>query len=548
MNNITSSLQNSINKTGINQNLEPKQPTKIFKNQPQADAQTDKTTKQALDSIDKLVNKVVNDLQSASNLNQTSKILQMAKDTKIAPNIAKDISNLANAIQNDENIQNNQALKDLALQLKEFLKPIADIKSAPLQEQLKSSGIMLEANLKEALNTQKIPNSIQKLLSDIKNLSNQNLLNQILNLANDESLNDNSSFVKLNQILKSEETISQNILNSSNLKALMSDVDKLDNISRYIDKLNFNQNLNGDKIQKHTASIDKFLSNLNDKISKFDNEKLNQITAFNSNLKELKNIIKDIQNSLKDLGKIGDEAGLIKAYNSLSSNENQTISEKLKSAARRLGVSLSIADIKASGAKTNLNEIKALQKQLNIASNDIINISSKTSSEMIPAQDIKSTLLAIADKSNTLNNATSIKDMSLKMLSQIELHQIVSSVSGGMQTYLPYIWDGVDDTSISIKHGKKDRFYAQIDLNFKQHGQVNIMLGLSNKHYLDLSIATSKNEFKELILENSSELKSSIAELGLVISNFNIKVLSKDEIRAKFKDFEGLEVGLNRKV
>ncbi|WP_198926711.1 hypothetical protein [Campylobacter pinnipediorum] len=125
---ITTNIQNSINQTGLNTNV--KQTGQIFKKQPQPNTKdTIARDKLELENVDKFINKVMNELSGAKTKNQTNKILQMVKDTKIAPNLANDIQNVAKLIENDESIQNNPALKDLALKLKEFLKPIADIKN-----------------------------------------------------------------------------------------------------------------------------------------------------------------------------------------------------------------------------------------------------------------------------------------------------------------------------------------------------------------------------------------------------------------------------------
>ena len=159
-------------------------------------------------------------------------------------------------------------------------------------------------------------------------------------------------------------------------------------------------------------------------------------------------------------------------------------------------------------------------------------------------QDVKSTLLNISEKSQ---NAQTVNAAN-KMISQIEMHQMVSSLQGGIQTYMPYIWDGVEGGNVAFKQGKKDKFYAQIDLNFKKFGQINVMVGLVDKRYIDLSVATQTNEFKELILENSSELKQAISKLGLIVSNFNIKTLPKVKLNDRFKNFGGLDVGFDKKI
>ncbi|WP_107833012.1 flagellar hook-length control protein FliK [Campylobacter concisus] len=516
----------------------------LFKNQP-AGAPSEQTVSNALDNVGKLVVRVLDDLKSASSLSKAEQILSQAKDTKIAPNLASELFDLAKSLEAEAAQNESPEIKSLALKLKEFLKPIADLKAGSLNDQIKNSGVMLEANLKDALTPEKLPSSIQKLLSDIKNLSNQNLLSQILTL-NDESLDNQNSFMKLTSMLEKASGDAKNVLDNSSIKTLLKDVDKLDNVAKFLDK-NFSKEQSADAVKNQTSKMDKFISNLSEKVANLVSEKLNQSVAFSSNHKELKVILESLKNDLKMLNNIGDEAGLVKAFNEVSDvSKEGSLQDKLQSAARRLAHSLSLADPEASTAKSDLAESKALLKQLKLATNDINNITTKSGSEIskVLNQDVKSTLLNISEKSQ---NAQTVNAAN-KMISQIEMHQMVSSLQGGIQTYMPYIWDGVEGGNVAFKQGKKDKFYAQIDLNFKKFGQINVMVGLVDKRYIDLSVATQTNEFKELILGNSSELKQAISKLGLIVSNFNIKTLPKVKLNDRFKNFGGLDVGFDKKI
>ena len=519
----------------------------LFKNQPAQPAGTpsEQTVSNALDNVGKLVARVLDDLKSASSLSKAEQILSQAKDTKIAPNLASELSDLAKSLESEAAQNESPEIKSLALKLKEFLKPIADLKAGSLNDQIKNSGVMLEANLKDALTPEKLPSSIQKLLSDIKNLSNQNLLSQILTL-NDESLDNQNSFMKLTSMLEKASSDAKNILDNSSIKTLLKDVDKLDNVAKFLDK-NFSKEQSADAVKSQIVKMENFISNLSEKVANLASEKLNQSVAFSSNHKELKAILESLKNDLKMLNNIGDEAGLVKAFNEVSDvSKEGSLQDKLQSAARRLAHSLSLADPEASTAKSDLAESKALLKQLKLATNDINNITTKSQSEIskVLNQDVKSTLLNISEKSQ---NAQTVNAAN-KMISQIEMHQMVSSLQGGIQTYMPYIWDGVEGGNVAFKQGKKDKFYAQIDLNFKKFGQINVMVGLVDKRYIDLSVATQTNEFKELILGNSSELKQAISKLGLIVSNFNIKTLPKVKLNDRFKNFGGLDVGFDKKI
>lgn len=516
----------------------------LFKNQP-AGAPSEQTVSNALDNVGKLVARVLDDLKSASSLSKAEQILSQAKDTKIAPNLASELSDLAKSLEAEAAQNESPEIKSLALKLKEFLKPIADLKAGSLNDQIKNSGVMLEANLKDALTPEKLPSSIQKLLSDIKNLSNQNLLSQILTL-NDESLDNQNSFMKLTSMLEKASGDAKNALDNSSIKTLLKDVDKLDNVAKFLDK-NFSKEQSADAVKNQTSKMENFISNLSEKVANLASEKLNQSVAFSSNHKELKAILESLKKDLKMLNNIGDEAGLVKAFNEVSDvSKEGSLQDKLQSAARRLAHSLSLADPEASTAKSELSESKALLKQLKLATNDINNITTKSQSEIskVLNQDVKSTLLNISEKSQ---NAQTVNAAN-KMISQIEMHQMVSSLQGGIQTYMPYIWDGVEGGNVAFKQGKKDKFYAQIDLNFKKFGQINVMVGLVDKRYIDLSVATQTNEFKELILGNSSELKQAISKLGLIVSNFNIKTLPKVKLNDRFKNFGGLDVGFDKKI
>ena len=516
----------------------------LFKNQP-AGTPSEQTVSNALDNVGKLVARVLDDLKSASSLSKAEQILSQAKDTKIAPNLASELSDLAKSLEVEATQNESPEIKSLALKLKEFLKPIADLKAGSLNDQIKNSGVMLEANLKDALTPEKLPSSIQKLLSDIKNLSNQNLLSQILTL-NDESLDNQNSFMKLTSMLEKASSDAKNLLDNSSIKILLKDVDKLDNVAKFLDK-NFSKEQSADAVKSQIGKMENFISNLSEKVANLASEKLNQSAAFSSNHKELKTILENLKNDLKMLNNIGDEAGLVKAFNEVSDvSKEGSLQDKLQSAARRLAHSLSLADPEASTAKSDLAESKALLKQLKLATNDINNITTKSQSEIskVLNQDVKSTLLNISEKSQ---NAQTVNAAN-KMISQIEMHQMVSSLQGGIQTYMPYIWDGVEGGNVAFKQGKKDKFYAQIDLNFKKFGQINVMVGLVDKRYIDLSVATQTNEFKELILGNSSELKQAISKLGLIVSNFNIKTSPKVKLNDRFKNFGGLDVGFDKKI
>ncbi|WP_314990438.1 flagellar hook-length control protein FliK [uncultured Campylobacter sp.] len=521
----------------------------LFKNQP-APSQNlgSEAADNAVKDLDKLVNKLLDELKSSPT--QAKELAAQAKNLQLSPNLAKDMKGLAALAENEPD------LKEFALKLKEFLKPVADIKSAPLNEQIKNSGIMLEANLKDALNGKfNLPSAINKLFGDIKNLSNQQLLEQISALAKDDSLSTNESFARLDQILQNAKTAAKDTLAGSPFKQLFEIADKLENAAKFMDKQASAMSGSGLSLNEKTLNaelnkVSQLLANAGEKMQNLNSEKLSQNRGFALNFAELKNAIKDLTDELSALAasqdKFNDFAQKI-VRDGAEGSEGATLQDKLQNAARKLNFALQIADKAGFEAKNNLDEVGKLIKQQNIARGELGAVTPKSAEETakVLQNDVKSALLNMQSKSS---DASSVKDAASKLLAQIEMHQLASAVAGGVQTYLPYVWEGVEGGNIRFKQGKKQKHYAQIDLNFQNFGQINIMVALSENKYIDLAIATQKEEFKELILSGAKELKRAIGEQGLIVSNFSLKTMPKLRLSGVYGGLDKLDMGFDKKA
>ncbi|MDO5046456.1 flagellar hook-length control protein FliK [Campylobacter sp.] len=535
----------------LNKNSDTKGVGSLFKNQPNHSMQTpsEEVAQKSLQDIDRLVNRLLNELKSSPSEAKLAEITNQAKSLQVSPNLAKDLKSLINLA------RQNPELKELAEKLNAFLKPIGDLKASVLNEQIKSSGIMLEANLKDLLaNKNTVPSSINRLLSDIKNLSNPKLLNEILALAKDDTLSTNASFEKLSQILNSAKASSKEILNSSNIKSLLTQSAKLENMAKFLDKqANFMSekglSLSEQGVKTRLSKISEILIDIKEKIPNIASQKLTQSKIYSSNLKELASAIseleKSVENSLKQPNLINSFGEQILSRSNVS--ENLSLQDMLKTVAKKLNQALILADKIGFDAKNSLDEISNLSKQQNLAQKDIELIKPKIAEDTIKTlqNDVKSTLLNIQNKSEPNSQ---INQLSSKLLAQIEINQLVSSAAGGFQTYLPYVWEGVDGGNISFKRGKKQKHYAQIDLNFQKFGAINIMVALSENKYLDISVATQKEEFKELILSGAKELKKAISEQGLIVSNFSLKTMPKLSLKSVYSGFGELDMGFDKKI
>jgi len=521
----------------------------LFKNQPAPSQNLDsEAADNAVKDLDKLVNKLLNELKSSPT--QAKELAAQAKNLQLSPNLAKDMKSLAALAENEPD------LKEFALKLKEFLKPVADLKNAPLNEQIKNSGIMLEANLKDVLNGKfNLPSAINKLFGDIKNLSNQQLLEQISILAKDDSLSTNESFAKLDQILQNAKTAAKDTLAGSPFKQLFEIADKLENAAKFMDKQanamsGSGLSLNEKTLNNELNKISQLLASTGEKMQNLNSEKLSQNRGFALNFAELKSAIKDLTDELGALAasqdKFNDFAQKI-VRDGADGSEGATLQDKLQNAARKLNFALQIADKAGFEAKNNLDEVGKLIKQQNIARGELSAVTPKSAEETakVLQNDVKSALLNMQSKSP---DASPVKDAASKLLAQIEMHQLASAVAGGVQTYLPYVWEGVDGGNIRFKQGKKQKHYAQIDLNFQNFGQINIMVALSENKYIDLAIATQKEEFKDLILSGAKELKRAIGEQGLIVSNFSLKTMPKLRLSGVYGGLNKLDMGFDKKA
>nr|WP_315109361.1 flagellar hook-length control protein FliK [uncultured Campylobacter sp.] len=521
----------------------------LFKNQPAPSQNLDsEAADNAVKDIDKLVNKLLDELKSSPT--QAKELAAQAKNLQLSPNLAKDMKSLAALAENEPD------LKEFALKLKEFLKPVADIKSAPLNEQIKNSGIMLEANLKDAVSNKfNLPSAINKLFGDIKNLSNQQLLEQISALAKDDSLSTNESFARLDQILQNAKATAKDTLAGSPFKQLFEIANKLENAAKFMDKQanamsGSGLSLNEKTLNAELNKISQLLANAGEKMQNLNSEKLSQNRGFALNFAELKSAVKDLTHELSALvasqDKFNDFAQKM-VRDGAEGSEGSTLQDKLQNAARKLNFALQIADKAGFEAKNSLGEVGKLIKQQNIARGELGAVTPKSAEETakLLQNDVKSALLNMQSKSP---DASPVKDAASKLLAQIEMHQLASAVAGGVQTYLPYVWEGVDGGNIRFKQGKKQKHYAQIDLNFQNFGQINIMVALSENKYIDLVIATQKEEFKELILGGAKELKRAIGEQGLIVSNFSLKTMPKLRLSGVYGGLDKLDMGFDKKA
>ncbi|EAJ5229613.1 flagellar hook-length control protein FliK [Campylobacter jejuni] len=227
----------------------------------------------------------------------------------------------------------------------------------------------------------------------------------------------------------------------------------------------------------------------------------------------------------------------------------QDLSKNLSNLSRRLNENLKELEPYTQNAKLNQAELKNLEHKLNLSIKDLAQIKPKTEQDIAESlhHDVKSTLLQISNLAKNEGNEA-VYNQANRLLAQIEINQLMSLANDSINTYLPFSWDDLNDSKIMFRRGKKDKFFAQIKLEFAKLGDLEILISLNNEKYIDINIMAENIEFRKTIYENAHELKRNINKAGLLSANFFVG----DIIRSKFdtrnmKNLD-LEMGMDKKV
>ncbi|MCV3418831.1 flagellar hook-length control protein FliK [Campylobacter lari] len=207
---------------------------------------------------------------------------------------------------------------------------------------------------------------------------------------------------------------------------------------------------------------------------------------------------------------------------------------------RKLNEVLKALDPKNYEAKNSLDDIKNIEKKLELSIKDLGKITPKDTAEISSElqKDIKSTLLQISNLAKNLDNE-SILNQANRLIAQLEFNQLLSLANNSIHTFLPFFWDDLEKSNVVFKRGKKDKFYAQINLEFEKLGKINVFLSLSNDKYIDINMMIENANFRKKLYERAHELKKALVKVGLLSSNFFISdiVKSKFHNQEEYNDF-----------
>ncbi len=414
---------------------------------------------------------------------------------------------------------------------------------------------------------------LENLLNSKENIKDENLNSAIKN----EQSEKNEPQITKKEDLLDDDTDTKQTLEGENLESqedfsLEGDLDfkteeGKENTPDSKDKVEENQSenntknstLNQDKIKDEKQ--EKIKENISKENPKFYEAKTENKTLNTNNPNNTQNINNSqntqqfnnqaTQNILKNQEFIKQNIvkNLAFSVENLDLEQVQDLSKSLNNLSRKLNESLKELEPHTHNARHNQAELKTLDHKLNLSMKDLAQIKPKTEQDIAESlhHDVKSTLLQISNLAKNEGNEA-VYNQANRLLAQIELNQLMSLANDSINTYLPFSWEDLDDSKIMFRRGKKDKFFAQIKLEFAKLGDLEILISLNNEKYIDINIMAENVDFRKTIYENAHELKRNINKAGLLSANFFVG----DIIRSKFdtrnaKNLD-LEMGMDKKV
>jgi hypothetical protein len=418
----------------------------------------------------------------------------------------------------ENNSQLNKETKELLNEIKQTINRLPNVQNKnDLQNIKQTINNILDPKLENK--TTQIQNSIQPKLENVNNLvqSSLKLINNIKQPINDVATQIKSSNLSVVQ--------KQDIINiDSKVQSLVKD---LNNIS--IENLstkqvqNLQQKINDLLISiKQNPEIKANLQNINPMTQSSIDNILSMPKIVPSQQSLMPTLANDISSNIKNV------VDMIKQNITKPSNNN------LSQPANQKADSFPILQL--------ANKLETLLSAP-VQNSAILTTTNQEITKQVISNDLKAVLLQLQDDIKSTQNIDSANTKEIikqvdKLIGQIEYFQALSYANATQSTFLPFIWDSMQEGEISFKKLKEDKFFVQINLKLKEYGKLDLMVILHDKNQLDISMFTQKDELKQKVQDNIQSLKYSINKSGLIATNIRLLDLQKDdEIKTKTNNF-----------
>ncbi len=413
-------------------------------------------------------------------------------------------------------IKGEKTLSKFTPILEKLLLHVKDIKPETLKQELAKSGVLLESKLSSS-STSVMPLSLKETLIALKNL-----LKQESKPLGVKSIEDILSASKADKGF------------ASDIKALIVSLGQ----SRAVDKPMIQVIAQLETMIQKSSLIESKIQNslqvaLKDSIETAVQIKqiLNTLLVLNPTKspileKKSQEIVKLVEQILKTSDFFPRELSRATISEKLQQIVNLIKSEFIKTDAKN---SLHVEVAKLTNKLEFVMKEQIITKQL--VPNQGLQVDTLIKQEL--SSDIKSVLLSIKQELSTQSTTVS-REVSFqvdRVLTQIDYFQLMSLSSNSFSSYLPFLWEGLQEGQISLKKLKENRFFCEINLKLKEHGKIDLMLMLFEDIYLNISVFAEKKKFIALVRDNLPSLKQGINRLGLIPLTVELKTRElKDEI------------------
>jgi hypothetical protein len=131
--------------------------------------------------------------------------------------------------------------------------------------------------------------------------------------------------------------------------------------------------------------------------------------------------------------------------------------------------------------------------------------------------DIKSQLIQLSDNIKSLSTpvSTDLQTQIDKLITHIDYNQLLSHLDSSNTLYFPFSWDMLEEGSLSFKKREEKKFYCEVHLQLKEYGKIDLMMALYEGNQLEIQAHTQNPEFKKLIQEHLSTLRTLLTQAGL---------------------------------
>ncbi len=440
--------------------------------------------------------KIVNLTQQLETLNDKAKLVESKVNN--APNLKTEATNLQQTAQETKLQQNTLKLE---------------------QSNINQDAKTLLTNLKSELLATRNP-SFAPIINNIDNLlQTPNLFDKTPAMMEPKALVSNLvESPQLKNIASQQPAISESV---NQLKGSLENIAKLESSI-------LQNKISSVKIDEVMNQLKQNLSNLQTQLSELknvDTKALNQLIDKVMNLTNLFSKI-DIPTPLQQL---------LSTPNTLLGKDSAAFSSNFSNNISSLLVSLksALAQSNPTQAPQQFEMFKSvgkLESLLSSTMNQLQNAptSIQNSNDFLQT-DMKSLLLQAQEELAGNSKFMEASKQIDKLLGQIDYYQLLSATSSSNFVYVPFLWDILDEGSISMKKSDEERYFCEIHLTLKELGNMDLLLSLYDKNSLDITVFANTDYAKEMIRDNLGSLKRGLNSIEIIPRNIKILDLKEEK-------------------